>query len=127
MRRKRTGWKKDLYDIRGHIEAHPQHMAYAFYPDKDIKGSILCIVREITFPTTAEQIVKILQGEWERCPMCGELIPELAFYVGNRCYTFTCKKITEDDKIIAETNYEQSELFLHASNTQRKRNDDCCQ
>jgi len=41
----------------------------------------------------------------KNCPNCGGLIPELSFTFKGKTYFFACYMITEDEKVIAQTDY----------------------
>jgi hypothetical protein len=61
-------------------------------------------------------------GAYYNCPDCGGILPEMSIKTENGTFLFTCTEIKDcEGKVLAKTDEEKLEKYLHYSNSIKKR------
>lgn len=95
---------------------HPKHDELYF--------SLLC--DKMWNPKPTKEQLKVLSdfvienlAHPKNCPTCGGIPVDIRFKDGEKDYFFTCWKVTENDKVIAKTDYQK--LCLYALLQKKER------
>jgi hypothetical protein len=95
---------------------HPNRLVYDDSFFKEVNGVCIDYEKEVGHQVLSH-LRDLTKRVYKKCPNCGAIIPEIQIHTKDRIFTLTCTKIAnKKGKVIAETNYEQLEEYVHGYN-----------
>jgi predicted RNA-binding Zn-ribbon protein involved in translation (DUF1610 family) len=95
---------------------HPNRLVYGETYYKEVKGDCVDYEKEVGHQVLTH-LRDLTNTVYHKCPNCGAILPEIQLHTKDSIFTLTCTKIADKKgKVIAETDYEQLEGYLHSYN-----------